>query len=78
MKRNPIDEKLPDVNKDGESNYILLSFSNYPLPAIGRYQIDKDGNGAFYEGDEDKSLSSFGLFVNAWMPLPKHYEEAER
>ena len=73
----PIDERLPEINNDGFSEYILLSFSNYPVPQVGRYEEDKDG-GAFYLGDEERSLSSFGLFVNAWMPLPECYKEDER
>ena len=73
----PIDERLPEVNCNGYSDCILLSFSNYPIPTIGRYDVDKKGNGAFYDGDKDKSLSSYGLFVNAWMPLPKCYKEDE-
>lgn len=54
------------------SNYILLSFENFTVPAIGRYQEDDKG-GAFYEGDADETLASVGLFVNAWMPLPECY-----
>ena len=64
-----IDERLPETD-----DYIMLSFENFSLPAIGRYEVDDDGNGAFYEGDDDKSCASFGLFVNAWMELPKRYE----
>ena len=73
----PIDERLPEVNCNGYSDYILLSFSNCPIPSIGRYDVDEEGSGAFYDGDEDKSLSSYGFFVNAWMPLPKCYKEDE-
>ena len=68
----PIDEKLPDPDK-----YILVSFENYVLSDIGRYEADEDGGGAFYPGDEDRSYTSFGLFVNAWMPLPEPYKEDE-
>lgn len=63
----PIEEKLPEDN-----NYILLSFSNYTLPAIGRYEEDSVG-GAFYLGDEDQGCTRIGLFVNAWQPLPEAY-----
>lgn len=56
-------------------NYILLSFSNYSLPAIGRCEGNEDEGFTFYEGDETKSLVSYGLFVNAWMPLPKRLED---
>ena len=67
----PCSEKYPD-----NEEYILLSFENFPIPAIGRYEIDKEG-GAFFLGDEEKSLASIGVFVNAWLPLPKRYEESE-
>lgn len=71
----PVDVKLPEiVTEDGSSDYILLSFENYNLPAIGRYEEDEKG-GAFYEGDEERSCSSYGFIVNAWMNLPKCYEE---
>ena len=70
----PCSERFPEVNEDGESDYILLSFSNYSLQTIGRYQVDDQG-GAFYDGDDDKPLVSYGLFVNAWMPLPEPYKE---
>ena len=64
----PIAEKLPEPG-----GYILLSFENYTLTDIGRYEKDEDGSGAFYLGDEDESCASINLFVNAWMPLPKPY-----
>lgn len=67
----PIGEKLPE-----NDDYILLSFENYPVPDIGRYVQDKEG-GAFYPGDSDNSYTSFGVFVNAWCPLPEPYR-AER
>lgn len=66
----PIEERLPET--DG---YILVSFSNSTLPDIGRYEADKDGGGAFFPRDEERSYVSFGLFVNAWMPLPETYKE---
>lgn len=66
----PIEERLPETD-----DYILVSFSNYTLPDIGRYEADKDGGGAFFPGDEERGYASFGLFVNAWMPLPEPYKE---
>lgn len=72
----PCSERLPEVNEDGESDYILLSCSNYSLPAIGRYQVDDQG-GAFYYGDDDNPLVIYGLFVNAWMPLPEYKENSD-
>ena len=66
----PVDWRLPETD-----DYILVSFSNYTLPDIGRYESDKDGGGTFFPGDEERSYASFGLFVNAWMPLPEPYKE---
>lgn len=67
----PVTERYPDTE-----NYILLSFSNFSIPLVGRYEEDENG-GAFYVGDEDESCVSQDLFVNAWMKLPKQYEENE-
>lgn len=65
----PIGEQLPR-----DESYILVSFENATMPDIARYEDDNEG-GAFYPGDDEKSYSSYGLFVNAWMPLPKSYKE---
>jgi hypothetical protein len=54
----------------------MLSFANFSLPTIGRYEKDEQG-GAFYDGDSDKPLNTYGLFVNAWMELPEQYREEE-
>lgn len=56
--------------KDDE--YILLSFENFDLPMVGRYEENKEG-GAFYLGDEEDTCVSQDLYVNAWQPLPKPY-----
>ena len=70
----PVSERLPD-----EDEYVLMSFENFTLLIIGRYEKDNDGGGAWYAGDDDgcDTCSSQDLFVNAWMPLPKPYEEDE-
>lgn len=68
----PVDERLPETNK-----YILLSFSNFSVPAVGRYEEYEDG-GAFYIGDETETCVSQLLFVNAWMELPEPYKECEK
>lgn len=65
----PISESVPDSDR-----YILISFSNYPVPCVGRYEENEDG-GAFYVDDDDKPLIKYGVFVNAWMELPKSYKE---
>lgn len=65
-----VDQELPKDDK-----YILLSFENFEVPMVGRYEEDNDGGGAFYIGDEDESCVSQDMIVNAWMPLPMCYEE---
>lgn len=66
----PVEEKLPE-----EDEYVLMSFENFMLPIIGRYEKDNDGGGAWYIGDDDgcDTCISQNLFVNAWLPLPKPY-----
>lgn len=77
----PVTEDLPEVEDTGidglySSDYILLSFTNYPLIAIGRYDVE-DGDGAFYLGDDVRSCAAMGLFVNAWMELIPPYRDDE-
>ena len=55
---------LDELPKEGE--YILISFANYTLPDIGRYE-----DGVFYPGAETKSFKEYGLIVNGWRPLPR-------
>ncbi|RHQ81027.1 DUF551 domain-containing protein [Blautia sp. AF22-5LB] len=64
----PCSERLPE-----DESYILVSFKNSTMPDIARYEENDEG-GAFYPGDDEKSYSSYGLFVNAWMPLPEPYK----
>lgn len=63
----PCSERLPK-NED----YILVSFENYTLPDIARYEEDEEG-GTFYPGDDENPYTSYGIFVNAWMSLPEPY-----
>ena len=58
----------------GNDNFILLSFVNFSIPIVGRYEEDEDG-GAYYVGDDDEPTTASGLYVNAWMPLPDPYRE---
>lgn len=67
----PVERNLPK-----DDDYIMLSFENFSLPHIGRYEQNVEG-GAFYIGDEEKSCISYGLLVNAWRPLPKPYRPEE-
>lgn len=63
----PVSEHLPEAG-----SYVLLSFENVTIPNIGRYETDEEG-GAFYSGDDDESYVEYGIFVNAWRPLPELY-----
>ena len=68
MRWIPIEERSPK-----HEEYVLAYFSNYSMPDIARYEEDENGNGTYYPGDEEKSYLELGIFVNAWMPLPKRY-----
>ena len=57
-------QSLDELPKEDE--YILISFSNYSLPDIGRLE-----DGVFYPGDDTKSFKEYGLIVNGWRPLPR-------
>lgn len=65
---------IPADNPPKDDSYVLLSFANFTVPLVGRYEED-DGGGAYYVGDEDETLSSQGIFVNAWQPLPAPFRE---
>lgn len=53
--------------------YVLLSFENCNVPMIGRCEGSAEDGYSFYADDDDEPLISFGIVVNAWMPLPKCY-----
>lgn len=69
-----IEDNLPDPGQ-----YVLASFENetLTLPTIARYEVDENGNGAFFPDDSDVAFVSVGIYVNAWMPLPKLYRKEE-
>ena len=71
-------ENPPEVDEEGYSEYILLNFTNATVHEIGQYVVDKDGGGAYYICDDDKTCLSYGFFVDAWMPLPEPYREGGR
>ena len=70
----PVEERLPE-----NSDYVLMSFGNFSLPLVGRYESDEDGGGAWYLGDcdENDTCVSNDLFVNAWMRMPEPYRKEE-
>ena len=65
---------IPADDPPEDDSYVLISFENYSVPVVGRYEEDEEG-GAYYAGDEDISLVSQGMIVNAWQQLPKCYCE---
>lgn len=65
----PCSERMPE-----DESYILVSFENSTMPDIARYEENDEG-GTFYPGDEEETYASYGLIVNAWMPLPKPYRQ---
>lgn len=67
----PVDDNS-EMPKDNE--YVLLSFDNFSVPMVGRYERKRDGGGSFYLGDDEESCLDHTLFVNAWMPLPNCFE----
>lgn len=68
----PVEQRLPD-----DDDFILLSFDNFHIPLIGRYEVDCFGYGSFYIGDEQETVISQDLYVNAWMPLMDPYRPEE-
>ena len=66
----PDQKWIPADNPPETDDYILLSFENYSVPMVGRYE---DFN--YYVGDETEPLCKQDIFVNAWMPLPEPYKE---
>ena len=69
----PVAERLPEPE-----SYILVSFENFTLLDIATYRVDDDGSGAFYVDGCVCTYLSLGFFVNAWMPLPEQWKEAEQ
>lgn len=67
----PVEERLPEPDE-----YILVSFQNSPRRDIGKYEKDDEG-GAFYPVDMNDAYTSFDLFVNAWMPIPRPYRRED-
>ena len=69
----PCSVRLPDLDEDGYSDKVLVSFSNFTGCEICEYRI-VDGKGDWYVGDSEERPAEDGIHVNAWMPLPKRYK----
>ena len=65
-----VDDKIAEKILEAEGT---ISFENSTMPDIARYEENDEG-GTFYPGDDEKPYSSYGIFVNAWMPLPEPYK----
>ena len=70
----PCSERLPDIDEDGYTDKVLVSFDHYSGVEICEYRIT-DGVGRWYAGDTDDSPEDIDLQVTAWMPLPEPYTE---
>lgn len=67
---------IPADEPPKDDNYVLLSFENFSLPLVGRYESDGNGGGSYYIGDcdEEDTCIANDLYVNAWQPLPKPFQ----
>lgn len=60
----PVVKKLPEPGKD-----IAVLLKGF-IPAIGRYEVIRDGIGAFVVPGQIETPVEFRLPVTAWTPLP--------
>lgn len=60
-----------------DDRMVLVSFSNFSLPMLGRWQVDDYLGGAWYQGDMDDTFVDDNLFVDGWWELPKKEGEHE-
>ena len=54
--------------------YVLLSFANFSVPLVGRYE--EEGGAYCVDDDEDSCVSQY-IIVNAWQPLPEPYKDED-
>jgi hypothetical protein len=52
-----------------DERMVLMSFSNFPTPAIGWFE--RDDNGGYWTDGDPKTLIELGLFVDGWWELPR-------
>ena len=64
---------IPYSEPPKDDRYVLLSFDNFSVPMVGRYEEDEKG-GSYYIGDEMEPCVTQDIFVNAWQPLPPKYQ----
>ena len=56
-----------------DDRLVLVSFSNYSVPMLGRWEADDDG-GKWCMGDMDETFTQNDLYVDGWWELPKKLE----
>ena len=60
----PVSERLPEPGKD-----VVVLLKDF-IPAIGRYEVRRDGIGTFIVPGQIETPVEFRLPVTAWTPLP--------
>lgn len=65
----PVSERLPEPGKD-----VAVLLKDF-IPAIGRYEVIRDGIGTFVVPGQIETPVEFRLPVTAWIPLPEPYKE---
>ena len=58
-----------------DDRMVLMSFSNFPTPAVGWFE--RDDEGGYWTDGGQKTLVEYGLFVDGWWELPKKPEGRE-
>lgn len=66
----PFPENIPELDEDGCSDLLLVSFDNFSRLMIGKYREDENG-GAWYACGSDKTFVQNDVYVNAFMQLPE-------
>ena len=73
----PCSERLPDLDEEGFSEKMLVSFSNFSGLEICEYRETDEEHG-WYVGDSAENPEDVGVHVIAWMPLPELYRKEEK
>lgn len=68
----PVSEKLPELDEDGYSQKVLVSFDLSTVIEIVEYRVT-DGVGKWYIWDSEDCPEDIGLHATAWMPIPERY-----
>ncbi len=72
----PVHQEMDDKDLPNDGEIVLVSFENFGFTGTARYEKDEDG-GAFFMEETDSTYAEYGMFVNAWQPLPESYNPKE-